>query len=324
MKIVLVLHHLLSFVLLALYFTNESQQFKKSFHYQKSPEFLLEAQKSTNKLSADHSNFINALVFGNFKQLNKELKLKVNKLNLAHALTPSGLHVSLLHPLLLLIPSTFIITIIYFVLFLFFHQLDFYYALERCLLYYLLININKKLKLNKILIFYLTFIVSFCLGSYHASPLSFLFSFIFWGIIIYSKNFDLKTKLIHLFIGNLIINYFFKMESSLLFFVFNPVLSLILSFSFLSSTLFLLTDFTTGLTYICDINLNLINICHSIFQNFPVWNSISILLIIIVLNSKRKIFFCISLLFFLNSSLNLNEKIKFKEIKYGKIIRSAY
>lgn len=173
--------------------------------------------------------------------ISRELKKAIKKFGIIHLLTPSGIHLSSILLFIFLFVKKKFRIIVYFILFILFYFLSGFYSLKRIIYFHL---INTFLK-NSRLLFLFTFLLDIILGGYYLSPLSFIFSFLFWGIIIFHKKskIDLVMKL---FFAQLIISYFFHSEINILALIINPLITSIFSFVFpvLSINFWLLPEFS--------------------------------------------------------------------------------
>lgn len=159
--------------------------------------FLINAQSIPRQISNSTSffevkdQFFQIYFLGESSLLNLWEKKYFSSLYILHLLTPSGLHLSSLFLPIKAFINKFIknykvrfYTKIIIILPLCF--IDSLHSLRRVAIFYILISLhngaNSSDNIKKC--FWFTFIIDFINGSYHKSPLSFSYSFLFWGSII--------------------------------------------------------------------------------------------------------------------------------------------
>ena len=195
-----------TFILLMCFTLHEQRLTKRSFsHYQKTK-------------SDSGWGLYNALVTGNKSGVpNKTIKT-MKDFGLMHLLTPSGLHLSSFLLLFHWLPRFRLLIIFSLLISSFF--IEGYMALHRMLIFYSLNHFLKNIKLS----FLGTFFFSLLTGNYYDSPLSFCFTFIFWGAIVFNNGskWDLAK---HLFMFQSIIAILFDQQINLLAIVLNPLIS---------------------------------------------------------------------------------------------------
>lgn len=172
--------------------------------------------------------FYNASQTGDKSTLSRENITNLKRLGLIHLLTPSGIHLSSILCLFLFLLSKkqkFFLFSLLIITSLYFPNL---YSLKRVLYFHLFYLIPNS-KLNKLYFsFICTFLLDLIIGGYTASPLSYCFSFIFWGVIIFSKG--SYERVILLFIAQLVtILVLGKGKINLLAIFMNPILTFIYS-----------------------------------------------------------------------------------------------
>ncbi|MDD0854410.1 ComEC/Rec2 family competence protein [Halobacteriovorax sp. GB3] len=159
-------------------------------------------------------SFLNAILLGDKKSFPRALKKKFQNLGLLHLLTPSGLHLSSLILFLSFILRKFtkshrikntVIGLCLSSVF-FFPKL---YSLKRMGIFYLLSKSlgSKFQNLDLWYSFLATMLIDLLVGSFRYSPLSFTYSFLFFGSImaLKDKNFLILPSL---YLGQMIISYF--------------------------------------------------------------------------------------------------------------------
>jgi hypothetical protein len=240
-------------------------------------------------------SLLNAYVFGNKKGLPREVKQLHKDLSLLHLFTPSGLHLTsfliffkfifkrfkhykTFELLLLLLPFS----------------LESFFSLKRVALYRVL---QTKLKFNIYKIstyqyFLLVFIFDFIIGNFSKSPLSYIYSFIFLGII-FSDDSPIRPSLIwSLFGGQLIIAYFqntpILITGPFFGYFITSLFTLLFPFFLISS--FLLPTFAHIIPIkISHYYLNLIELLVSLSKSIGYIDiTINILLVVIILSLKNK------------------------------------
>ncbi|MGB0454679.1 MAG: hypothetical protein ACPGJV_13300 [Bacteriovoracaceae bacterium] len=169
-------------------------------------------------------------------------------LNIFHLMTPSGLHLtSVMLPIhwfarkALKKDHVRDILFIIFYGFLYLH-LDGFFALKRVALFgaiYKILAYQSFFQKTLLRAFGLTFLVDFLFGSYFESPLSFCYSFFFWGIIL-SRVTQKKPKLLlNLILSQLLMTTLFQIQFSFMGAFLGQMLTMIFPLIF-SLSLFLL------------------------------------------------------------------------------------
>lgn len=175
---------------------------------------------SMNKCSLEKS-----LILGEKRCIKPKLKRALKELSLLHLFTPSGLHLSsvLIFSFFHKIFKIFIVFASIFYSFGLSHLL----ALQRVSVFY---GINLILKNTK-LSFLTTFSLCLVFNQYNSNPMSFLFSFIFWFIILtHNKGkIDLIKKL---FLTQALIALILNQSFNVLSLVINPALTFLLTLCF--------------------------------------------------------------------------------------------
>lgn len=261
------------------------------------------ALKEIPKADKDHLAFWYGLISGNTQSLSKNYKEKYKRIGLSHAFTPSGFHLSaVLTPLNLLLPKKWTMPFLV-VLSLLIFSLPGLDPLKRMGLIKL---INQKF--DKTLSLGISAIICLFLGQLNSSPLSFIFSFFFLGII-YSglKNIAL---VIWFFIGQLLICFFQGESISFLNLLFSPLANFILGL--ITPVLFLLSYPLWDFTLVLGVNIiksfdKIVELLYLFTLKGPSVevHSFTIMLIVLMLLRKLKLFFIGLLLF--STTLNLEK-----------------
>ena len=155
------------------------------------------------------------------------LKKALKEFGLIHLLTPSGIHLSSLLLFIFLFLRRKFHKFIYFILLFIFMPLTGFYSLKRIIIFHIL----KCFKISNQNSFILTFLIDILIGGYASSPLSFAFSFLCWGVIIFTQG--SRFKLIYnLFLCQLIISYFTNFPINPISIIINPIFTSLFSFVF--------------------------------------------------------------------------------------------
>lgn len=173
--------------------------------------------------------------------LPKKIKSAFQRYGLYHLLTPSGLHLSSLFFINILpIAAQIIILLSIFIIILPMHS---YLSLERILIFKTIFNITSSfgLRLNQELILLATIILSVFVGNFQQSPMSFMFSILFWGtILIYKSN--KFQMLIFLNVSQHLIGLLLNQPINIISIIVNPIYT----FSFVSIFPFFLINQLIG------------------------------------------------------------------------------
>ena len=221
---------------------------------------------------------------GNKKLIKKDLKKRYKTLGLLHLFTPSGLHLYPISRILQLFVPKRLYSIFCIFTYLFFSQFQGFYSLKRIIS----LKFFYELNISKQNCFTLSFLIDYLVGNYHASPLSFTFSYLFLGIVLFSKG---KAELIYsLYFAQALIAHFFMTP----FYFLAPILGFFLSslftflfpFVFLDYWFFYNWGLSTRFEYFLDGFNNLV-ICFSNFishipPNFPEIDYLLALLVILL------------------------------------------
>lgn len=249
------------------------------------PKVINSKRKILNQKTNDKRNIETAIAFtfGETKKMPKKIKLAYKKLCLIHLFSPSGIHLSsigmIIFPIILLakkrkesIGNLLEISI---------NSLPFIitglYPLKRIASIRFLEILLKKINIpfSMMAIFNIIYLADFFFGTYTKSPLSFIYSYLFLGIIIAitssQKNTQQKIPFmplilsLYLFGGQIIIQYFQGKPivplcifiGSFLTSIFSFVFPLTLVWTFLPTSLFNIQ--LTYLSNILELPLNLYN-----------------------------------------------------------------
>jgi hypothetical protein len=214
------------------------------FHHSMTPKSL--QNYADQKLTPIHDPRIKGVVlsyvFGINTQISKTDRHIHQILNLKHLFSPSGLHISSILFIFLWMNRNKWKNAHYLwnSLILFFFSLSLYlpgyYPLKRTLGFHVLTIGNeiflkkKNIKVSFFQIFLILMMTDFTFGTYRESPLSFTYSFLFWGIILSVKKFS--HRLFYLGLGQLLVCYFSLLPINPLSIMTNMFLSPIFSLLF--------------------------------------------------------------------------------------------
>lgn len=270
------------------------------------------ALKTVSKDKKDHLALWHAMLTGNTRSLSKSYKEKYKHLGLSHIFTPSGFHLSaLLSPLRLILPFRFIPYVLTLVCLLTF-QLPGQDALKRMSI----VKVSQNY-LGKRMGFGLSMFVTLTMGQLNSSPLSFIFSFFFLGVIF--SGLKGLALIIWFFLGQTLITFLSGGHVSILNLLFSPIANLLLTL--ITPFLFLLSfplgelQLQTGLKIIEVFDI-VISSFYRIIIRMPQFevHAFSIVLMTLILWRKSKSIIIGLLLF--SSSLNLEKETNFKTHRY--------
>ncbi len=196
---------------------------KKSFHYNKRSSVELKKFPGKNIML---QKFYNATQIGVKRGLDPKLKSSFQRFGLLHLMTPSGIHLSSLLLFVFLFLKSKYKIFIYLSIGIILYSLAGFYSLKRIVYFHLINYFLKDSRLS----FSLTFLLDLLLGGYALSPLSFSYSFLCWGVIVFSPN-KLQVFL-NLFFSQLFIAYFSQDLLNPLSIIINPFFTTIFSTSF--------------------------------------------------------------------------------------------
>ncbi len=180
-------------------------------------------------------SLLKAICEGNKSFVSQKLKNDLKILGLLHLLTPSGLHFSsflcFLAPLFGLVRSKKVSLLLKSLIFISpFFFLTKMYSLKR-VAFYKLLKIYLPIKhINSFHLFSITFFVDYLWGSYSQSPYSFIYSFLFFGLVITSwdENSFSNSLFLNLYIGQI----FISLIQGSPFYILGPFLGIIITFIF--------------------------------------------------------------------------------------------
>ncbi|MGK0291443.1 MAG: putative membrane metal-binding protein, partial [bacterium] len=178
--------------------------------------------KSKNIMTSRNYIIYKKSLTGDNSPLPKKIQEAFQKYGLYHLLTPSGLHLSSLFFLKILpgvIQVLFLLAVLAIIL-----PMNSYLSLERILIFKTLFHFNtfSGFKLDQESMLFLTIIVSILIGNFHQSPMSFMFSILFWGAILIYKENKLQT-LLFLNISQHLIGTLLDQPVNLVSLVINPL-----------------------------------------------------------------------------------------------------
>lgn len=230
----------------------------------------LKAQKESHLKAGYNSPALAELVrsysTGQTRRLPRALRSLHQDLSLMHLLTPSGLHLAIiwktLTPLLLFFCTRkktaqfFLAFITTTLLFVFGHHANLW-AMQRVMLFRLcLFAFPRDFHHVLYCCFLVSFFLSFVLGNFHSSPLSFALSFLFFGQII-ASNGSITKLITGLFVSSALVQVLFLQPFSTWAVLFGILLTPLFSLFFP----FMLLDYWF-ISHISDLRLEFI---HSIF-----------------------------------------------------------
>lgn len=166
-----------------------------------------------------------AVITGDKSGVSKKTINTMKEFGLMHILTPSGLHLGSFLILFKLYPRLRVL--ITFILFALSFFIPGFLALKRMLLFYL---INYKIR-NIQFSFLLTGLSSVLIGNFSESPMSFAFTFIFWGLIVFHSG-TKKELALNLFFAQAIVALLFSQKINLAAIIINPLVTALFSLIF--------------------------------------------------------------------------------------------
>jgi predicted membrane metal-binding protein len=205
-------------------FRNQTSSGPISTLYKKNLSECISSKKYFNKNCKSSLSMSHALLTGQKHYLLKKRKEQIKLLGISHLFSPSGLHVGFLG--VLKVFPHFINTGLVLFLFILFLTQPGFFPIKRILIFKLLYL--AKLTKNFKVIFILTFILDYILGSYSQSPFSSLLSFLFWGTIVFHNSNDNLRLWKKLALNQIFVSLIFHQDLSLWSFIINPILSLLI------------------------------------------------------------------------------------------------
>ena len=206
--------YLCSFLMLCFY--HKGHALRKPFVPQKRKPVSHRHKEMRQIVKPTHLvNLLIAYNTGSKKKLNRKMKKAHKTLHLIHLFTPSGIHLSALYlslwPLFSLArkKGSILYNTLWFGTALFPFILSGLYSIKRMALLRILWRLNRKFKYrrNFFHLFLLTFFLDFIVGNFKYSPLSFIYSFLFLGIIA-ASSLSGKRAIYALFGGQIIVGFF--------------------------------------------------------------------------------------------------------------------
>lgn len=262
----------ISMILLSHQKYEQNKQLRHFYKKSPTPKFLTTfAKKEKAFYQKDTFGILYAVNTGNKRYLPKKEARHWKNLGLMHLMTPSGLHIGALLYITKFLPNL-IQNKILLVVTIFFFNLKGFFAIKRVLIFRLFHKYLKRVQLNSIQnCFNLTFMTDILIGQFALSSLSSIFSFLFWGTIIYHKGHKLNCAY-KLFINLIATNLILEAPVNLLSLLFNfPISSLfsiifpLISFNFWLPLISLqrdlnasIIDFTSKTIKLFDIDIFLI------------------------------------------------------------------
>ena len=169
---------------------------KEKYQKLKKSEFFNESKYSKTSIALYH-----ALMSGDKHYLDQDTRKTFMQMGLMHLLTPSGLHLSSLIFVIKIIPPQWQLIFLLIINTGFFF-LDDYFAIKRVIIFKiisLLLSMlaSIKVKNQNQCAFLITFFIDIIIGNFAEGPLSYIYSFLFWGTILFHSGsiFQLSYKL---------------------------------------------------------------------------------------------------------------------------------
>lgn len=170
-----------------------SLQLSNNPYFYKKKSYIDLNLSESSTLAGQSFKLYRASINGDKRGVDRKLKSTLKKYGLIHLLTPSGLHLSALTPLLV-----FPVFLQFFILLIFYFWIESfgsYLSLERVTIFALLTKLSSyfKFKLSSNIIFIICLLLSLIIGNVSNSPGSFLYSLLFWGTIMIFKDNPVRT-----------------------------------------------------------------------------------------------------------------------------------
>jgi len=254
---------LLSFTLLS----HESKQFKftnKAFYkYKRRPKNKEKLAIYTRKEIA----LLKALNSGDKSLLSRKKKSMYKDLGLLHLFTPSGIHLLPIGFMMKKLFPRWMNFLLNTLAYIFFFKTKAFWSIRRILMLKNLNTLSPHLFFN----FLACFVFDFALGSYAQSPLSFCFSFLFLGSVIFSKS---KIRLVlSLYFSQFILAYFFSgiinPVAPLFGVILTSIFTFIFPFSFIDYWLFYQLDWGLKFSFMIDFYDTLVAHLHQLAFYIP-------------------------------------------------------
>ena len=225
--------------LILVFFILLSYPAKQQYFFKAKTKLAIPHNIDKKNYSKDVFYIYRAMTSGNKRGLNRKLKTVMKNFGLMHILTPSGIHLSSVLSIFRFTPK--ISFFFFLIIFCFIFYSENYLSMERVLLFKLLYKIFSKVGLFNIeLIFIFCITSSLFMGHFQRSPLSFIYSVAFWGVIVIFRKHPFKM-IIHLNFMLYFVNSFTATSVSALSIFINPLVTSVVSclFPFLFINAFL-------------------------------------------------------------------------------------
>lgn len=294
-------------IIFSLYPTQHSfRPIKKSYLY---------SHLSKKGLSVENFHIYKAFITGNKKNIPKPLRRISKKYGFTHLFTPSGIHLSSILGVLKL--SSWISTLFLFFASIYVFYLSSYPSMERILIFKFFYLFLKRFNIKDIELCFLgTVFFSLLISHYNSSPLSFIYSFSFWGTILIFRNSPIKL-IFHLNFMLFFLSSFMAQEVSPLSIIVNPAITSLVSFVFpsvfLNSFLPEFLQFNSLFNFLIDQLVNILEFIND-YDPFPTISiSTEVLffsyLLYLVFNKRISLLF---LLVLYNPALKPQKELRYK------------
>lgn len=286
------IHLMLSLLLFNAFEQKSSTNIKKeSVLYSASKEH----RTITSTKNWEYSLLFIAYITGERKNLSTFLRKTHKRLYLGHLFTPSALHFGAI--LLIITPfiklmakkrsyQRVLLLAVYFTAYLLLPTL---YSIHRVALYKILQLFNKK-NIHQYYIFIATFIVDFFWGNFENSPKSFLYSFLFFGLITTLSKINFFKVFIVILLGQLFLSAYFHTSFQPPYFLYGFIYTSIFSIIFPIFVIFYLFP----INIFSPLIIFLFNIFSFILNNIPDFtfsinaSMLSLFLSVIFLNLRNR------------------------------------
>lgn len=266
----------------------------------------------------ENANILFSFITGNKNGISPYTKKAFKKVNLSFLLSPSGIHFSALFVFVAFFLKKIKIKWVRYLTKIFFVASVFFFpnfeSLKRLGVLRLLFQLKflSKMKISLEVMFFLTFIISFILGQYKASPLGFIFSFAFLGTFFSLRNNSKLILILGLFSTQLILALFIGDKVSLLSIPCGLFGSFLFSFLFPVFVLFLLTFWFIPINWvepILRLYVTSIQLTAKFLNGSFTSSSIFLILAIWVLmfhkaSTRKYVAFCLLLFLHTNTAMN--------------------
>lgn len=273
---------------------------------------LVEQTLLSSGMSKEAQKIYTALICGYKRSINKKSKKAWQNFGLLHLMTPSGIHFASIYFFIKFLPIRLKILSI-FIFFSIISLTSGFFALKRIFLFKLLyLTAPKFFTIKKA--FIATFIIDFFLY-FHTSPLSSIFSFLFWGTIISHKG-GFKSLAYKLFFNLLLVSFIHQTLFNPLSLILNTPLSVVFSLLFPVLLFNLILEFK-WIYLLFDSYINWLSSSLVLLDPLSTYANLFTLLCLVAIYSNKKYFLILFLIF--NTSAIHPEKIKIKTRSYYKI-----